>query len=65
MIIDFTFTDAKAFFTTADIFDIRKATKGAGMTPAETYNWLVMKADETSIQEYAELAATMVIPLYL
>ena len=61
MIFHFTFTNAKAFFTTHDILDIRKATKG--MTPDDVFAWLNIKADETQINEYAQLAATMVVAI--
>ena len=61
MIFHFTFTNAKAFFTTHDILDIRKATKG--MTPDDVFAWLNIKTDETQINEYAQLAATMVVAI--
>ena len=60
MITMFDITTAKKFFTIHDIFDIKKATKG--MSADDVFAWLNIKADETGVAEYAQLAATMVIP---
>ena len=61
MIFHFTITNAKKFFTIHDVIDIKKATKG--MTPDDVFAWLNIKADETQINEYAQLAATMVVAI--
>ena len=61
MLIPFTFTDAKKFFTTQDVFELRKATKG--MTPDDVFAFLSMKTDETGEIAYFELAKTMVVSI--
>jgi len=61
MIIHFTFTNAKKFFTTHDVFALRKETKG--MTANDVFAFLSMKTDETGEIAYFELAKTMVIPV--
>ncbi len=61
MIIHFTFADAKKFFTTVDIFELRKETKG--MSANDVFAFLSMKTDETGEIAYFELAKTMVISI--
>ena len=59
----FTFADAKNFFSTTEIFALKKAVKG--MTAGEVFTFLSMKADETGNEAYAQLAATMVVKTYI
>ena len=59
----FTFIDAKRFFSTKEVFQIKTSVKG--MTAGEVFTFLSMKADETGNEAYAQLAATMVVKTYI
>ena len=59
----FTFIDAKRFFSTKEVFQIKTSVKG--LSVAETFTFLSMKADETGNESYAQLAATMIVKTYI
>lgn len=60
---NFTFQDAQKFFSPVEIFAIKKATKE--MTLDDIFAFLSMRADETGNENYAKLAATMIVKTYI
>lgn len=59
----FTFIDAKKFFSTKEVFQIKTSVKD--LSVAETFTFLSDKCFETGNVAYAQLAATMIVKTYI